>query len=175
MNILEKYISYLASSLLLLSIFMILLNVFYRYILLGLLVDYAGDIEIIMAGVDYIDEAVSDIVVTSDEVPGFLLIWISFLGAFLSIRSPGHINFDLLINKLSDKIRISILAINYSMIIAFFLLFLYLSIQMIEIDGATEIETADIPQGYFMMIFPIASVLFIIGYFNRITELLTRK
>ena len=175
MNIIEKFIGYIASLLLLSSILMILLNVFYRYVLLGLLVDHAGDIEIIMQGVDYIDEIIADIVVTSDEIPGFLLIWISFLGAFLAINDPGHISFDLLISNFGSDIKKVFLVINYSLIIFFFLLFFFLSIRMIDIDGATDIETADIAQGYFMLIFPIASVLFVFGYFEQILKLLTRK
>ena len=175
MSILEKYIKWIASFIMIVSISMILLNVFYRYILLGLLVDYFGEYDFIMSCVDYLDIIIGDIIVTSDEIPGFLLIWISFLGAFMAIRDPGHINFDLLINKFSDTVKRAFLTINYSLIIVFFLMFLYLSIQMIQIDGATEIETAEISQGYFMLIFPIASVLFIIGYFEQILKLLKRK
>lgn len=171
MNTLEKYISFIASSILVLSISMILLNVFYRYVLLGLVVDYFGDYDSIMSGVDYIDVLVGDIVVTSDEIPGYLLIWISFLGAFMAARNPGHINFDLIINKFPDYKK-SIIILNYSAIVIFFILFFFLSVQMIQIDGSTEIETADIAQGYFMLILPIASALFVLAYLEKIWHMI---
>ncbi len=171
MNTLEKYVKHFASFLLVLSIAMILLNVFYRYVLLGLVVDYFGEVEIIMGFVDYLDVLIGDVVVTSDEVPGYLLIWISFLGAFMVTRNPGHINFDLLINK-NKNFKNKITIFNYGLIIIFFAIFLVLSINMIMIDGSTEIETADIAQGYFMLIFPIASVLILLAYVEQIIKLI---
>ena len=86
-------------------------------------------------------------------------------------RNPGHINFDLLIDKNKDfKYKITIF--NYFAIIVFFIIFLVLSSKMIMIDGATEIETADIAQGYFMLIFPIASVLLILAYIEQVIKLI---
>lgn len=173
MNTLERYVRYLASFLLVLSISMILLNVFYRYILLGVIVDNFENVEIVMGIVDYLDILIGDLIVTSDEVPGYLLIWISFLGAFMVTRNPGHINFDLFINK-NKKFGTMISIFNYTAIIIFFVIFLVLSTQMIMIDGATEIETADVSQGYFMLIFPIASVLLILAYTEQIMKLLKK-
>lgn len=169
MNTLERFVRYFASFILVFSISMILLNVFYRYVLLGVVVDYFGDVEIIMGAVDYLDILIGDIIVTSDEVPGYLLIWISFLGAFMVARNPGHINFDMLINK-NKNFKKKITLFNYTAIIVFFIIFLVLSIKMIMIDGATEIETAEIAQGYFMLIFPIASVLLILAYIEQIIK-----
>jgi TRAP-type C4-dicarboxylate transport system permease small subunit len=173
MNTLERYVRYLASFLLVFSISMILLNVFYRYILLGIIIDNFENIEVVMSIVNYLDVLIGDIIVTSDEVPGYLLIWISFLGAFMVARNPGHINFDLFINK-NENFKTIITIFNYTAIIIFFAIFLVLSTKMIMIDGATEIETADVPQGYFMMILPIASVLLILAYVEQIIKLIKK-
>jgi TRAP-type C4-dicarboxylate transport system permease small subunit len=50
-------------------------------------------------------------------------------------------------------------------------LLFYQSVRMIIIDGSTEIETAEIAQGWFMAILPLASVLLI---FALILDILGR-
>ena len=42
---------------------------------------------------------------------------------------------------------------------------------MISIAGATEIETAEIAQGWFMLIMPIAAVLLLIATIQRFFDL----
>ena len=41
---------------------------------------------------------------------------------------------------------------------------------MIRVSGATEIETAEIAQGWFMLIIPIASILLMIAVAVRLRE-----
>ena len=100
---------------------------------------------------------------TADEVPGFMLVWIAFLGAYLAIRQGGHISFDLLVDKLPPGPRRLVRGAVDLAIIGFLALVFWLSIRMILIDGAREIETADIPQGWFMAILPLASAAMILA------------
>jgi TRAP-type transport system small permease protein len=116
----------------------ICLNVFYRYVLESGLV-------------------------WADEIPGYFLVWIAFLGAYLAVRSRGHISFDMLMDKLPERPRrLAAVAVNL-LVIGFFCLLLVLSVKMISIVGDTEIETAEIPQGVFMAVLPIACVALIAG------------
>ena len=109
----------------------ICLNVFYRYVLESGLV-------------------------WADEVPGYFLVWISFIGAYLAVRSRGHISFDMVVEKLPPAARRIAATLVDLLIIGFLALLLVLSLRMIAIVGDTEIETADIPQGLFMTVLPIA-------------------
>jgi len=98
-----------------------------------------------------------------EEIAGYLLVWISFIGAYLALRREGHLSFELLLDRLPQKsgfwIRVSIEVL----LILFFGMILVLSVKLISVVGATHIETADIPQGLFMLILPIASVGIMIG------------
>ena len=98
-----------------------------------------------------------------EEIAGHLLVWISFIGAYLALRREGHLSFELLLDRLPEKagfwIRVSIEVL----LILFFGMILVLSVKLISVVGATHIETADIPQGLFMLILPIASIGIMLG------------
>lgn len=98
-----------------------------------------------------------------EEIAGYLLVWISFIGAYLALRKEGHLSFGLLLDRLPQKsgfwIRVSIEVL----LILFFGMILVLSVKLISVVGATHIETADIPQGLFMLVLPIASIGIMLG------------
>ena len=98
-----------------------------------------------------------------EEIAGYLLVWISFIGAYLALRREGHLSFELLLDRLPQKsgfwIRVSIEVL----LILFFGMILVLSVKLISVVGATHIETADIPQGLFMLVLPIASIGIMLG------------
>ena len=130
---------------------LLLFSVTYRYTIASL------------DGLEVLADLLSNISVTADEIPGYLLIWVSFLGAYLAIRDNLHIKCDMFLEMINHKSRLIIELCIEALVVIFFAMLFYLSIQMIMIDGSTEIETAEIAQGYFMLIFPIASILIIIA------------
>ncbi len=147
---------------------MILANVFYRYVVLGWLRTWAREADWLIPFYDLLNEAFGSVSVTADEVPGYLLVWIAFLGAYLALRSDGHIAFDLLIRALPDRPR-RVLRISIEAAVLVFLgLLLWQSLRMIRIDGATEIETAEIAQGWFMAVLPLAALLLAIPTAQRL-------
>ncbi|SME93682.1 TRAP-type C4-dicarboxylate transport system, small permease component [Tistlia consotensis] len=110
------------------------LNVFYRYVLASGLV-------------------------WADELPGFLLVWIAFLGAYLAARDDGHIAFDLLVAKLPRPLSGLLSALVELSVAGFALLMVWLSLAMIRRVGWREIETLPLPQGLFMAVLPVAFAL----------------
>jgi TRAP-type C4-dicarboxylate transport system permease small subunit len=116
----------------------------------------------------------SSVVVTADEVPGLLLVWVAFLGAYVAMRHEGHIAFTLLLDKLPGVWRRIVTGFNTFLMSAFLLLVLWQSIRMIRVSGRTEIETAEIAQGWFMLILPIASVLLLVAVIHRFVKEKTR-
>lgn len=145
----------------------IFLNVINRYLVLDLMRGWAKDYESFRPIYFAIRDALGNIVVTADEVPGLLLVWVAFLGAYLAMRREGHIAFDLIVESVSGKWRKLLQGINALLISGFLLLLLWQSIRMIRIAGATEIETAEIAQGWFMLILPIAAVLLLGAVLHR--------
>ena len=101
--------------------------------------------------------------VWADEIPGYLLVWITFLGAYLAFRSGSHIAFDLLVTKLPPVPR-KILQIGVDLLlIAFLCALLWLSWKMVAVVGHRYIETASIPRWIFMMVLPISAGLMILS------------
>ncbi len=119
------------------------LNVFYRY-------------------------ALSSGLVWADEIPGYFLVWIAFLGAYLAIRGEGHIAFDMFVEKLPEGPRQVAQTVIDLVVVGFLAVLLVLSIDMIAVVGNREIETAEIPQGVFMAVLPISAGLMILGLLARI-------
>jgi len=98
-----------------------------------------------------------------EEIAGYLLVWISFIGAYLALRREGHLSFDLLLNRLPQKAGFWIKVSIEVLLILFFGMIFVLSVKLISVVGATHIETADIPQGIFMLVLPIASISIMLG------------
>ncbi|RXJ78069.1 C4-dicarboxylate ABC transporter substrate-binding protein [Arcobacter sp. F155] len=160
---LDKIILILASIILLCATSMLIFAVFYRYVVIDFLGIYLEEFVIANTIYEFFTIYFDTLSATTDEIPGYLLVWLSFLGAYLAERENLHIKFDLLVDSLPTKLKNLFQMIPTIMSIIFFALLFYFSIKMIDIDGSTYIETIDIYQGVFMMIFPIASFILIIA------------
>lgn len=145
----------------------VFLNVLNRYLVLGLFRDIAKEFESLRPAYFAVRDMLSSIVVTADEVPGLLLVWVAFLGAYIAMRREGHIAFDMALDNLSKSGRRMVEGINTLLIAGFLIMLGWQSIRMIRISGATEIETAEIAQGWFMLILPIAAMLMLIAVIHR--------
>jgi len=158
-RLIDRIIEILAASALVVAASMILINVFNRYVVLGWLrtSSETSDVSAWFYGVA--DSLLSPISATADEVPGLLLIWIAFLGAYLAYRKGGHISFDMFVDMLPPLLKRLVITATESTIMAFLLMLLYQSIRMMMVDGETEIETAEIAQGWFMLIIPLSAGL----------------
>ena len=138
LRLVDRAVAVLAASIVALTAVLICLNVFNRYVL-------------------------ARGFVWADEIPGYLLVWISFLGAYLAIRREGHIRFDLLVDKLAPWPRKALRVAVDLLVIGFLAMLLVLSVDMIAVVGFRKIETADIPRWIFMIVLPISAGLMIIG------------
>ena len=108
--------------------------------------------------------------VWADEIPGFLLVWIAFLGAYLAARDDGHIAFDMLVDAFPRGLRRVVRALGDLAVTAFFVLLGVTSWQMIARVGGRSIETLPIDQGIFMGVLPLASGLMVIAMLARLID-----
>jgi len=163
MKKLDKTILVLSSIILLCATAMLIFSVFYRYVIIDFLGIYLEDIALANSLYEFFTGNLDTLSATTDEIPGYFLVWISFLGAYLAERENLHIKFDLLVESLPSSFKNIFKMIPNILSLVFFSILFYFSIKMILIDGSTFIETIDIQQGIFMMIFPISSFLLVIG------------
>lgn len=142
---LDRLVETIVGALVALTAIAVCLNVFYRYVL-------------------------GSGLVWADEVPGFLLVWIAFLGAYLAARQEGHIAFDMLVESFPPLLRRGIQVVGDLAVIGFFVLLGLKSWQMIDRVGGRPIETLPIAQGVFMSVLPIASALMVVALSARLIQ-----
>lgn len=162
-RLVDGIIAALAATALVASLAMILLNVFNRYVVLGWLRAGSESSELGSWLFETADGLLSPLSATADEVPGLLLVWIAFLGAYLAYRRGGHIAFDMIVEGLPSVPRRLLYVLTDTAIAAFLVILLLQSIRMIQVDGETEIETAEIAQGWFMAIIPLSAGLLLLA------------
>ncbi len=157
------------------SSILICINVINRYLVLGGMRSMAKSFEWFSPLYLSVRNTLGDISVMADEVPGYLLVWVAFLGAYLAMRRGGHISFDLLAHRTTGLGRFAVVAGNTLLIGGFLILLLWQSVRMILVSGRTEIETAEIAQGWFMLILPIAAVLLLLALLEQVRLRLKRR
>lgn len=149
------------------SSILIIINVFNRYVVSGLMRNLSKQFEGFKPVYLFFREHVGSLSITADEVPGLLLVWIAFLGAYLAMRREGHISFEMILEALPLKFKKLVLVFNATLMAVFLLLLFFQSIRMIRVSGRTEIETAEIAQGWFMLVLPLAAVLLLAALAHR--------
>ncbi|WP_104399670.1 TRAP transporter small permease [Vibrio penaeicida] len=173
MRLLDRTVTIVSGSALVVSTLLILINVANRYLVQGGLLHLANQ-EILPGLYEFADLHFSSLSAVADEVPGLLLSWVAFLGAYLALRDGGHIAFDMVTEKLPPKFRAIVKGVSDLLIAIFLSVLLYQTIRMIYVDGDTEIETAEIAQGWFMSVLVAFSVLMLIAlveaYIRRFKE-----
>lgn len=98
-----------------------------------------------------------------EEIGGYVLVWISFLGAYLASRQNQHVSFDIVVGLLPALPRRVVIIFVDAVLIVYFAVLLKTSIRLIGTVGATNVETIDLPFGLFMAILPLGSVLIVVA------------
>jgi len=163
-RLVDRVIEWLAALCLAASALMIFANVIHRYVVLGWMRDFAEHAEWFAPVFDFLGQLFLPAAAAAGEVPGYLLVWISFLGAFLAQRNDIHIRFEGVTDMLPAPVRNKLRTAVYCMLVALFFLLLFQSIRMIRVNGETEIESAEIAEGWFMLVIPITACLLIAAF-----------
>jgi len=136
------------------STFLITINIFHRHVISTFLRKISED-NFLESTYLYLNELFGTLSVISDEIPGLLLVWITFSGCYLSYVKHRHISFDLFSKNIEKKFKNFPKIMNGTLLITFAII-VYYSSKMIFISGRTFIETLDVQQGWFMLILPLA-------------------
>ena len=133
---------------------LLMTNVITRYVVMDWLRVLADNSEFFGVIFDAIAMPMMSISGLADEIPGYLLIWISLLGGMMVHQNDGHIAYDGMMERFK-ALEMPVYFIGRGLMVLFFATLTVQSIRMIMVGGDSFLETIEIPVGYFMVIIPI--------------------
>lgn len=114
----------------------------------------------------------------TEELAGFLLIWIGILGASYALYTRSHLGIDVLTHKLKGVKRQTVEIIVYSIVLLFALFVMVIGgLRLVRLTFAlNQISAAmGIPIGYVYLVLPISGILMIYYTAGFIFKALGRK
>jgi TRAP-type C4-dicarboxylate transport system permease small subunit len=110
----------------------------------------------------------------TEEVPRYLLIWISFLAAAVGVLQREHVGFDVLFNALPKPIR-RVLGVTLSALIFGFgwIVFRY-GITFVQDFGSDLMETIPYTNYWYYPAMPISGFLIMVFAFKLIVDEIVR-
>jgi TRAP-type C4-dicarboxylate transport system permease small subunit len=98
----------------------------------------------------------------TEEVPRYLLIWISFLGAAAGVAKREHVGFDILFNALPAPIRRVLGAAIGLLILGFGWIVFRYGIVFVQDFGDDLMETIPYKNYWYYVALPISGALFLL-------------
>jgi len=114
----------------------------------------------------------------TEELAGFLLIWIGLLGASYALYTRAHLGIDIVVSKLSGVKRLTAEITVYSIVMMFALFVLIiggwnlvnLTLTLNQISPAMGL-----PMGYVYLVLPLTGVLMFLFSVDAIIEIIKNK
>jgi TRAP-type transport system small permease protein len=95
----------------------------------------------------------------SEEVPRYLLIWISFLGAAVCVDLRDHIAFDYLYKRFPDRVRAAVQFLINGGIFGFGCIMLLYGIRFVEAFGGDFMESIPFTNVWYYTALPVSGAL----------------
>ena len=110
----------------------------------------------------------------TEEVPRYLLIWISFLAAAVGVFNRDHVGFDVLFNALPRPVR-RVLGVTLSALILLFgwIVFRY-GITFVQDFGSDLMETIPHTNYWYYPAMPVSGFLIMVFAFKLIVDEIVR-
>ena len=108
----------------------------------------------------------NDGIISSEELSRFLFIWITFLGAIVTMRENGHLGLDSVVRKLSLRGKKMAFALSNLLMLGCCALMFYGTLKQHGINASTRSAVTEIPMSWVYGVGYITSVamgLMIIG------------
>lgn len=108
----------------------------------------------------------NDGIISSEELSRFLFIWITFLGAIVTMRENGHLGLDSIVRKLSLRGKKAAFAVSNILMLGCCALMFYGTLKQHTINASTRSAVTEIPMSWVYGVGYITSVamgLMIIG------------
>ena len=114
----------------------------------------------------------------TEELAGFLLIWIGLLGAAYGVRTRAHLGIDLLVSQASDALRRAATILAHTLVAGFALAtmvlggtrLVQLAFELSQISAAMGIR-----MGYVYLVLPVAGLLITLFSVDAIVREVTAR
>lgn len=108
----------------------------------------------------------------TEEVPRYLLIWISFLGAAAGVAKREHVGFDILFNALPRRIRRGLGAFIGLLILGFGWIVLRYGVVFVQEFGGDLMETIPYKNYWYYVAMPVSGALLMLFALKAVIEAL---
>ena len=95
----------------------------------------------------------------SEEVPRYLLIWISFLGAAVCVDLKDHIAFDYLYKRLATLVRVTVQLLINAAVFGFGSIMLIYGIRFVQAFGSDFMESIPFTNVWYYTALPVSGAL----------------
>jgi TRAP-type transport system small permease protein len=95
----------------------------------------------------------------AEEADRYLFIWLSFVGASITMRHKAHIAVDILVRSFAPAVRNWVALLAQAAILAFLVVVFRASGPVIEVTSQTRTTATDIPMSWVYLAVPVGSVL----------------
>jgi TRAP-type C4-dicarboxylate transport system permease small subunit len=110
----------------------------------------------------------------TEEVPRYLLIWISFLAAAVGVMQRDHVGFDVLFNALPKPVRRALGVALSAMIFGFGWVVFRYGITFVQDFGSDLMETIPYTNYWYYPAMPISGFLIMVFAFRLIVDEIVR-
>ncbi len=110
-----------------------------------------------------------------EELPGLLLVSLTFLGSAWLARYDQHLAFDGLVMAMPPRMQVVIRVINLILIEIFLGCLTYFGWVVVESTGDTSLVTLRFPLAFFRAMVPIGGMLMMLGYGVQLGRVILRK
>ncbi len=110
-----------------------------------------------------------------DEFVGYLLVWLTFLGAVLARSHHQHIGVENLLEKVSEGARRAIELVGHGVMIAVHIVLLLYGAQLVTRFLTERTITVDIPVGLVYAVIPLSAALMLIVEIIHAAQLLSSR
>jgi TRAP-type C4-dicarboxylate transport system permease small subunit len=103
--------------------------------------------------------ALSDPLTWSEEAARYMLVWTSFLCAWLAWRARSHLGLDILVAQAPPRLRAGIERAVEAAVAGFCLLSIVVGQRMVEVGMWQPSAVLELPMGYVYAAWPVAAAL----------------
>lgn len=115
----------------------------------------------------------NDGIISSEELSRFLFIWITFLGAIVTMRENGHLGLDSLVRKLSLRGKKMAFAVSNVLMLGCCVLMFYGTLKQHGINASTRSAVTEIPMSWVYGVGYVTSIamgLMIVGKLVQLAQ-----
>jgi TRAP-type C4-dicarboxylate transport system permease small subunit len=109
-------------------------------------------------------------VIWSEEFVRYAYVWIIFLGSVTAVRDNGHINFNLIVNRLSHRAARIVLCLGDLLVIVFQVILVVYGVQMIYLTRGMTSPVMSAPMPLVYLIFPLSGILTILAMLQLVRD-----